>query len=314
MNPCADTLIPCFRTPAVRDLAWACFSEPLFLCKCLPPGAGPLQNCTLQLTPERVQWLERLDREPAALLAQLQDTRKGRLGVYFEHLWHFFLRQDPAVDLLAHNLPVHDGTRTLGEFDCLYYCHQRQQYIHLELAVKFYLQAAPHDGSEWRHWVGPGLRDRLDIKMQRLLSHQVCLGDMPEAGEILQKLGIGKLQREMEMKGRLFQSVNTAAGPPPACNPRNPLCTHVSAGDITTLSERTTGGFKLLSREQWFAPVQIPADDQPYQQHRFLDELEGALDRHERPVLVAELDLEGREQRRLFVTPEHWPEAALCAT
>ena len=145
MNPGADTLIPCFRTPAVRDLAWACFSEPLFLCKGLPPGAGPLQNCTLQLTPERAQWLERLDREPAALLAQVEETRKGRLGLYFEHLWHFFLRQDPAVDLLAHNLPVRHGTRTLGEFDCLYYCHQRQQYIHLELAVKFYLQAAPHD-------------------------------------------------------------------------------------------------------------------------------------------------------------------------
>ena len=110
-----------------------------------------------------------------------------------------------------------------------------------------------------------------------------------------------------------FQSVSTPAGLPAAYNPRNSLCNHVSTGDIIALSARTKGGFKLLSREQWFAPVQISADDQPYQQHRFLDELEGVLGRHERPVLVAELDLEGRERRRFFVTPEHWPEAALCA-
>ena len=114
-----------YRTPAVRDLAWACFSPPLLHNDQLLADPGGLTNCYLELTPQRRDWLAALDRDPSALLEHLAVNAPRRLGLYFERLWHFFLQADPAVELLAHNLPVRDGGVTLGEFDCLYYCRRR---------------------------------------------------------------------------------------------------------------------------------------------------------------------------------------------
>ena len=137
-----------YRTREVRDLAWACFSPPLMLTAQLGIDSAGLVNCHLGMTTERAAWLAELDRDPSALLGFLADNTSGRLGIYFERLWQFFLQQDPQVELLAHNLPIHDSGRTLGEFDCLYHCHQRQCDVHLELAVKYYLGYPPSDPGE----------------------------------------------------------------------------------------------------------------------------------------------------------------------
>ena len=128
-----------YHTREVRDLAWACFSPPLLLSPGLAQPEEAVSNCGLGLTDARRSWLERLDRDARPLLEHLARRRGSRLGIYFEQLWHFFLTEDPAVDLVAHNLPVRADGRTIGEFDCLYYCRERRRHVHLELAVKYYL-------------------------------------------------------------------------------------------------------------------------------------------------------------------------------
>jgi hypothetical protein len=42
-----------------------------------------------------------------------------RLGLYYEALWQFALRQAPGIELLAANLAIRDGGHTLGELDML---------------------------------------------------------------------------------------------------------------------------------------------------------------------------------------------------
>ncbi|KZX58789.1 hypothetical protein A3709_17495 [Halioglobus sp. HI00S01] len=286
-----------WRNRAVRDLAWSCFSTPMIDCATLPAQMLPATttNCQLRLSRQRRDWLDGLDQQPAPLEAYIETTRGGRLGLYFEKLWHFFLEQDPQVDLLATNLAVRHEGRTLGEFDVIYFCRQRRRHIHLELAVKFYLRGPNVTGSAWEHWLGPNTRDRLDLKVKRMRDHQLALSDREEAAAVLTALGVTALDREMEVKGRLFAPCDQPGEPPPGWPVTAPLDTYQHCASPDMPPEGAT----LLEREFWLAPLlERPARDNRGEPHAH------------RPQLVAELDTCGAELRRYFQVPETWPSPA----
>lgn len=291
-------LIDQLHTAAVRDLYWACFSAPLINSATL---SGELSNCALQLTPSRRQWLLQLDQQPTALLEHLKTLRSKRLGLYFEHLWHFFLAQDPAVELIAHNLPVRDQGRTLGEFDVIYFCHQRQRAVHLELAVKFYLEA-----STLERWLGPDCRDHLQRKLDHLLHHQTQLTRTPQGAAALATLGIDSPLRELEMKGRFFASQGSTA------KPRNSHARAVFEQWLPAsrfVSERLTQApdtlWLPLSRQQWFAPTRISGHDRTAE--LTAESLLHRFSVPERPQLCARYDGNGLETARCFITDSSWP-------
>ena len=304
-----------YQTQEVRDLAWACFSPPLLVTSQLADDGQNIANCGLPLTAQRRAWLEALDRDATALLQHLSIQRSHRLGVYFEHLWHFFLAHDPVVDLVAHNLPVRDGGRTLGEFDCIYYCHERQRHFHLELAVKFFLSHRQTTGAEhashWSEWLGPNTDDRLDRKVEHLMQHQIQLGSHPLAQQRLQALGIVELAREVEIKGYLFQAQADPLPAPYGFNPEQHLSKHVRIGllsaHLATLHAIAPGRYMILDKSRWLSPVLTSADS-GLEAGQLVSELEARLARDERPQLVAAIDNNGSESRRFFVTAQHWPD------
>ena len=308
-----------YQTQEVRDLAWACFSPSLLLTPELltQKSADDEQNiteCGLALTPPRRAWLEALDRDASALLEHLSKQRSHRLGVYFEHLWHFFLEQDPATDLAAHNLPIHHHGKTLGEFDCIYFCHERQRHFHLELAVKFFLshrQASTDEtASHWNEWLGPNTKDRLDRKIEHLMQRQIRLGDNPVAREQLRRLGIFELGKEVEIKGYLFQSTVDPLPPPQGFNPARRLDQYVELPllrrHLDELGQRSICGYLILPRAQWLSAARTDIDTALCQEE-LLSKLHHQLTADWRPQLVAALDRTGVESQRFFVTPTLWP-------
>lgn len=297
-----------FQHACVRDLAWACFSPPLMLSARLGGSGAAVANTGFALTPARRDWLARLDADPAPLLEYLARSRSRRLGLYFERLWHFFLAADPAVELLAHNLPVREDGRTLGEFDVLYYCRERRRHCHLELAVKFYLGYGSPTGagsSQWRDWLGPNSHDRLDLKLERLLEHQARLADHPSAKAVLTQRGIFEPLREVEVKGYLFRQPQAPMPAPRAFNPALPLYPWWRREELPGALE-TGLYYRVLPRLEWLAPVRDKSGAQP------LPTLLRALDEHFRehrqPRLVAALNASGEELWRCFVTDTHWPD------
>jgi len=286
----------------VRDLAWACFSAPLIDCAELD-DRPTLYNCDFPLTAARRQWLEELDRAPAPLEEWLDDAGSGRLGLYFEKLWQYFLQQDGEVELLAHNLPVRDGTRTVGEFDAIYYCRRRQRHVHLELAVKFYLKrggASP----DWRSWLGPNSQDRLDRKLQRLRQHQMRLAASPAGHTALKALGVDAVLHEMEVKGRLYQHPGEPRLPPPAASAELALQRWLYLGEIDRALSGE-GDYRLLQRRQWLAPVRRDDTPQPAA-GKLRAQLEDSLVRSARPQQIARFD-GALEVERLFIVPDDWP-------
>lgn len=299
-----------YRTREVRDLAWACFSPPLLIS---PTLATDVHNCALTLTEDREQWLRQLDEKPVPLLEHLAQARGTRLGLYFESLWHFFLEQDSQVDLIAHNLPVYEGGQTIGEFDCLYFCHQRQRHVHLELAVKYYLglhsfgNSAAH--SAWNHWVGPAIRDRLDIKLSRLLDHQIQLGRQSAGKQSLQNLGIREPLKEIEIKGYLFAPAHESMPPPKGFNANQRLYPWIaSAYLLTFLAGRGAQGFTALPRSYWLSPIDHRDPLEALSAARLLETYTTERTMLERPQLIAAIDQAGFETDRFFLCSSDWPE------
>ena len=305
MNAAADKLPVALITPAVRDLAWACFSPPLLQSGALP-GVGPtLGNVELPLTDARREWLAALDRAPQRLLSHLAQRSSSRLGLDFERLWHFFLSEDAETDLVAHNLPVREAGQTVGEFDCLYYCHRRERHVHLELAVKFYLQQPGADGGDWSHWIGPNREDRLDRKLNRLLQHQLRLAEQAAAAPALEALGISELDHELEIKGRLFHRDGAERVLPPACPPTAEAPWH---GTLAQVTDRLSVKYRYLplQRAQWLSPRVAAVEDTPLSASELLPRLGQLLQATGRPQQVAALDGQGMERERFFVTPQDW--------
>lgn len=314
------TVLEQLAHPVVRDLAWAVFSEDLILAESIGSTPLELQGCTLSnLTPAREAWLLGLDRSPQALLDHVDASRGRRLGLYFESLWHFFLESDPGAVLLAHNLPVRDGGRTVGEFDCLYHCQTSGQIVHLELAVKFYLHAGTGSGgSDDRRadWLGPGRRDRLDRKLNHLATHQTRLADHAAAQHLMEARGLMPGRREVAVKGRLFRRPNQQCVPPHGFNPANALNDWVHIHALNTLDiDRNARFLSILPRQHWLSPLvfaspsqgDMPTELMPAEGPDGLHAVEERVAVRNSPVLVASLDADRRELRRFFVTPTDWP-------
>ncbi len=295
-----------YQTRVVRDLAWACFAPALVHTADLHPARGQVTDAAFELTAPRRLWLERLERDATPLLDYLAGQPGNRLGLYFERLWQFFLREDPETELVAHNLPVTREGSTLGEFDCIYFCHRRRAHVHLELAVKFYLGLPGRPAAQ--AWVGPNARDRLDIKLARLLEKQITLGDRQAAQAQLESLGIGAVQREIALRGYLFQPLEGTLPAPTGYNTGRRFGRWLHSTQLARLAgEPGVAGFVPLERMQWLAPLHAAAD-----QCTGITALARGIDKRfatrNTPALVAAVDAAGNEQQRFFVVPPGWPD------
>lgn len=279
-----------WRTPAVRDLAWLLGSPPL-----LPaPGPWPTDpgidwpddrywQAQLALA---TPWLDALDRDPAALTDALAADRDHRLGRRAETLLACWLAwpDNPHYRLLARNLPIDREGRRFGEADFLVEHKPSGRLEHWELAVKFYL------GLEHDCWLGPGRRDRLDLKLARLATHQLRLPLRPRPA-----------RRRCVLKGRLFrpaQPLGEQAGP---CWWR--------LDDLLADPAAPHWRWLPLPRDAWLAPPTDDALAAAYRQAQPLTALAPALARDDRAWLVLAWDAEGHCHRGA-VAPPDWPERA----
>jgi len=132
--------------------------------------------------------------------------------------------------------------KTLGEFDFILMSFEQKRYQHLELACKYYLGTKQEESvspsktaraeqvegplvsnnrvqgtrksSKLNHWVGPGCNDRLDIKVSRLLDHQLLLSQSNDGARRLNELGVSPVELRYLLKGQFFYPAYTELPPP----------------------------------------------------------------------------------------------------
>lgn len=299
-----------WRHALVRDLTWVLASPPL-----LAPSPGPARWLTAdwgrQAFAASEDWLAALDRDPAPL-QQALSLRPGRLGSYFEGLLDCWLAWpgNPLYRRLYHGLPVRVGTRTVGELDFLVEERASGEIQHWEVAVKFYLGIAP--GGREADWVGPGLKDRLDLKLDRLRRHQLPLADSAEAVGLMQALQLPPPRPVCLLRGRFFYpaGASLADWAPASAAPGHQRGWWMDADAFLARHADTGLRWMRLPREHWLAPVDIsPGSDgvrigEPMAAATLVEAWRGAADN--RAAAVVGL-AEGREVTRGFITPDPWP-------
>ncbi|MBU2704395.1 DUF1853 family protein [Zooshikella marina] len=269
----------------------------------------------------------------------LQKKQNYRLGHYYETLVHTLLQHQPKVHFLKHNIPVHSAGRTLGEFDLLYFDQTVNHWIHRELAVKFYLglpSQTKQKSSSWHQWVGPNCQDRLDLKVNKMLTKQLRLSEHPAAKLELKQLTkqTGQPLQENEpikegmLQGYLFYPYQQYCPPPKQANPQHLTGDWVAVSKLTEYLATLTDSYKLkgqlayipLAKLEWLSTVHRQATNeikgfmsdaalQQSMQQRF------AL--AQPPQLIAACYQERHffnEIRRFFVVADHWLDKATASS
>ena len=179
-----------------QDLAWLLQSQPLMANQQATPFKLTLSNC-----PEH--HCTTYPAQPAY-----------RLGKHFEDCVDLFFAGSNQHQVLGRNIVI-TATRqtaqkkvqqtvqqTIGELDLLYR-NAAQQIIHLEIAIKFYL--LEKQGTTLSNFIGPAGHDRLDLKWERLLNHQLPMSQRPETTQFLNQHQLPLPEaRELLLTGMLF--------------------------------------------------------------------------------------------------------------
>jgi hypothetical protein len=298
--------IDALSDPAVRDLAWLLFSPDLL--RAQPPNgalAAPFESDDEMAA--TLDWLSALDADAASLHQHLATARMTRLGRYAECLLGWFLQHGPAARLVAANVAVRRGGVTLGECDFLAETASGRR-LHWELAVKFYLHAGA-GRAQLADYVGPGLQDRLDVKLSHLLQHQLPLSARDEFASLGYR---GPWEPYMFVKGWLFYRDNEMPQEPPQIAPAHARGWWTTRAAWPAFAAAQAGAWMVLPRLQWLSRGRRARTDAATP---WLDAtaLAGQLAAHTGPTMVAsfvETGGEWFEASRGFVVPDDWPARA----
>ena len=161
-------MLEAFKHPRVRDLAWVMSSPSMLKDDAPQHSVFTEEDCEL-LFDKALDKLYELENNPTHLLSYLERFPSQRVGRYFEILVQYWLEHLTEFEVIASNLQIHKGKRTLGEIDFLF--SHDNQLIHWETAVKYFLQLTP-DCDE-QGYIGPNAADNLALKKARLLNIQL---------------------------------------------------------------------------------------------------------------------------------------------
>ncbi len=298
------TLDSHYQHHCVADLSWAIFSPPLLLIE--ENDCTWFSECWYRDQYSEIeQQLRVLDRDPVKLESLLAAQKDKRLGNYFETLWSFALQYSSRYQLIERNLQIHDGEDTLGEMDFIVLDNETGRYAHWELAIKFYLGIG--DTVNHRAWHGPGRQDRLDFKVDHLLSRQTRLSRHPVAKAQLEERGIVIDDCAVILKGRLFYPWQQG-GPeyfPQYANP-----SHLRGQWLTRQQLLQSYGadarFVPLIRSGWMAENSISPGSDGFSTVALMRLVDSGL--YRLPLHVIRLEA-ASEVERLFIVNDDWPES-----
>jgi uncharacterized protein len=301
-------LVDRFEDATVRDLAWLLFAPDLLRAEHVGvPLAHPLAEPDAR--DATLDWLHALDATPDALHTRARDPKFTRLGIYAESLLGFFLAQGPLARLIAANVPLRQGRRTIGECDFLLESADGAR-LHWELAVKFYLHIG--DGASrvarLSDYVGPNLQDRFDLKYARLVTHQLSMTARPEFAA----LGLGgPWDAQLYIKGRLFYH-DTRVEPAPEIGAAHLRGFWMTASEWHE-ADHGARAWVVQPRMAWLASRRLDPDDA----EALLTQAAGIHERLQQtpsPTMIAAYmrDESGGwlEDARGFIVPDDWPERA----
>ena len=292
------------QNPCVRDLAWVISNPPIIQSTHGKQSWSSTDDWT-GYSHAFQQQLIKLDNDPSELIELLESQHDHRLGHRFETLLTYWFKHNGRHQILAQNLQVNDGQRTLGEFDFIVKDLLTGKVQHWEVACKFYLGINNTKTTE--NWVGPMLKDRLSIKYDAMQNRQSLLSEQPPAHQVLKEKGINIDQRICLMKGRLFHPFQQKTIYPSLIASHHQQATWLRPNQFLDTYKETTFRWLALNKNQWMAS-QVYSSQLNYLNTQ--DMLDFFLSRENtRPLCIAGFSDKKStviETERLFLVAKDW--------
>lgn len=291
---------------ALRNLSWYLSQEDLIKAEALGSHTHIVSNAIDSDSHNySEQLLERLGQSPSHFL-----------GSYVEQLWRHYLETSPRYQLLDHNLQIHGNGKTLGEFDFIVSDKVTGQFLHQEIAAKFYL-GLPAPDQQSCLWFGPNNIDRLDIKAAHLATKQLHLSDLEAARIELRSRNIDKVTTQCILRGRLFLPWNQALRQ--QCLEMDKLTRHSQKDIWMTFSElrdyatmnAKDAQFWLLEKQQWLSLFTHNNTGMGYEE--ILPKLKPLVINEHRGVML-KTKQQGKtgilnDETALFIVPDDWQQS-----
>lgn len=314
----------------VRDLAWVVSSPSLIKQQADWPDI--VDSVTTLQDSWTNQWLSCLNSAPSALQKHLSQEKSHFIGAYFESLWAFYLLSNPRYELLAKNLQANSNKRTEGEFDFIIWDNEKSVCIHQEIAIKFYLgfdQENYHKFTDGKNiWLGPQCKDRLDLKMDKMLNSQINLSTKNSGKQALKSVNIDtdttRIETQLVMKGYLFYPKNPTVVSPRFCNQNHLKGLWFTLDEFAAyIEESNFNAWAMLTKAEWVSPYSADisafniSTDRKNNESCFTerpDIIRAVKDKvtiENRPWMIACLirrDNVYFEKVRLFAVPDSWPQ------
>ena len=139
-----------------------------------------------------------------------------KLGHLYEDALAHVLSESSELDLIGQSVQIFDDDKiTIGELDFILKDLVSEEFIHLEIAVKFYLidyeEGVPY-------YPGPDPRDNWLNKLERMREHQLQLVKLDYTKRcLLEKYGVDEVVTKHLIYGKLFDHYKSDEKPcPPA--------------------------------------------------------------------------------------------------
>jgi hypothetical protein len=225
-------------------------------------------------------------------LAAFPTDSNHRLGRYFERVVEEGIRALGPVRFHA-GVVVREERVTLGELDFVFQLPGEDFARHWEISCKYYLEIAGR-------FMGLMTRDRLDLKIPKLMEQQLRLPERPAARALLDRFGYPpQLISQAWVKGILFYNG-------PAQVPREVSPGHWRGRwSVGIPSEHAQARWvNLLPKTRWLVPYRAPLSAPTLASSDVL------LDPY---AMLARVEPEGGEwveRERICIVPPDWAERA----
>ncbi|MEZ4799053.1 MAG: DUF1853 family protein [Flavobacteriales bacterium] len=236
-----------------------------------------------------LEWFKALDSNPADLHEFLNNRATRLVGKKFEALLEFWFSKSPWFELVATNVQFHSGDGTRGEADFLVRDLYSEEFLHIEVACKYYWSSS--NSSDWYSMIGPNKQDRLGLKMQKF-KRQTKLFQTAEGKAFLLSNGLPSPISVVWLKGYFFYAFYELGGAvfPKLANKHHHAGWFVFVDQLEAF-QNTPKQWVVLPRTHWISPYHSQGNELPILtgQELFL-EVRDAINVNSKAVLVAQLE------------------------
>ncbi len=242
-------------------------------------------------------WFESLKKNPGPLLSFFDSEEQLILGKYFERLLYFFFEHFSHYDLILSNHQLFEKGRTIGELDFIVRDKQKNEIIHLEAAVKYYM--GYRNTSKHSMWIGPNGMDTLAKKMKKFEKQLLN----SEREEIKQQVLVSK--RKIILKGYFFKHVK-ATEFPYFYNSDIENCKWMYQEEMNKFID-STEFYSIMPKNKWLG---FHLDDslEYYKGKQIITLVDKQIESIGKGIMLTKVETsEMKVMEKLIIAPNHWP-------